>query len=1104
MVVFGDMFDSVGQGNSDSLQETVYWMLIIGAIVGGCIFIATICIEISVARQLHRMKQRFFQSILSLDLGYFDKNSESLFTKLINTIVNFKSGAGYKLVLSVMMVTMFVGGFIIGFVRSWELTCILLIPVPFMGAAGWYWAKLMNDGKADEEARYVKANDAAEESINSIRTVATFGLEEQMVERYAVQARAAAVSSSKNAFGVGAAMGGVLGIMFLSYALGFYYSGVMLRREIKDPCCGYNSIDSTQQKEIRDCAMACQGNGNEAQGLTCLEWEARLFTSVDDSVRGQWCNVNYESDCPDKSCFTGGKAISIFFMVVFGAMGLGQAGPNVGAFLKGAGSVTALKALVAMDKPLDPFNHHKDAKKAKNGDVEIRHLKFAYPTRPDANIFTNLNLKIPHGKTTALVGGSGCGKSTIIQLLARYYDYEHGSILCDDIDMKDMNISEWRDHLGIIPQEPRLFSLSILENIRMGDRSATDEDCIRVAMQANAHHFINQFPNGYHTFVGSGGSQLSGGQKQRICIARALLKNPDILILDEATSALDNKSERTVQATLDKILTTQQRTTIVIAHRLSTIRNADNIIVLEKKGEEGSTVIEQGDHSTLMHKEGTYCKLVRQQELEGLGGLDLTKEKVEIEIKEKEVKKTLKKLVEIQTLLGGDGESANFADARKKMKAKKKADEKAAKAKKVPLARMFVDFLPGNWTWLISGVISALINGAVFPAYAVIFANFLAVFYSFDADYIESSSATWSLSFVGLAAGVFIVNFCQIYFFNRTSTAVASEMRIRCFRQTMYQDMSYHDQPHVNAGTLTELLAGDIAHASMLLAEGMGGNIQAASCLIIALSIGFWANWAIALAGIVGTIIISVGASLEFLVNGDKDFTNAAEGTSNDEIGSGGFLFNEVILNVKTIASYNLQEYMIGRFDTVANREKKTDTFGGIVKSFAAALSQFCQFAANGFIFWIANAIVDIGAIAETQEDLKKFNIAIFALQIAGFGVAMSSMNGTDTTKGKKGVNNMYDIIDRIPLIDVENGDGHEIDINKSDGMALENVYFSYPTRGEVPIYNDVSIEFFKGKTTALVGSSGCGKSTVIHLLGRMYDCKIPDIISFIFVCTTE
>jgi len=1094
MVVFGETFDAVGQGQSDALQKTVYLMLTIGGAVGGTIIIGTLCIEISVSRQLKVMKQNFFQAILALDVGYFDKTSESLFTKLITTISNFKTGAGYKLIMSTMMVTMFIAGFIIGFVRSWELTCILLIPVPFMGCAGWYWGKLMTQGKQQEEARYVKANDSAEESINSIRTVAQFGLEEVMVERYAVQARKAAKDSTKNALGVGAAMGGVLGIMFLSYALGFYYSGVMLRREIKDPCCGYNSMEDSGQDFIRECANLCYSNGNVPIGDECLEIEQRLFVSVDDTIRGNWCEVDYVSDCIDRDCFTGGKAIGIFFMIVFGAMGLGQAGPNIGAFVKGAGSVTSLKALVNMEKTLDPFKKSDNDKPIDlTGQIEIKKLGFAYPTRPDAKIFSNLHLKIPHGKTTALVGGSGCGKSTIIQLLARYYDYQSGVISCDNIDLKDMNISEWRNHLGIIPQEPRLFSLSIIENIRMGDRNATDADCVRVAMQANAHNFIQQFPNGYHTFVGSGGSQLSGGQKQRICIARALLKNPDILILDEATSALDNKSERTVQATLDKILETQTRTTIVIAHRLSTIRNADNIVVLEKDGDNGSDVIELGDHASLIAADGVYAKLVKQQELEGLGGLDLTQEKVEIDIDEKIVEKTVKELEEIKKTLGPDGETADFADERKKLKAKRKADKKAAKAKKVPIGRMFKEFLPGNWSWFSMGIVAAILNGGVFPTYAVILSNFLAVFYSYDDNYISKMASDWALAFLGLAIAVFLLNLCQIYFFNRTSTSVASKMRIDCFRRTMYQDMSYHDQPNVNAGTLTELLAGDIGHASMLLAEGMGGNIQAGSTLIIAISIGFWASWEIALAGIVGTIIIAVGASLEFAVNMDRDLTNADDGTTNEEIGSGGFLFNEVILNVRTIGSYNLQSYMIGRFDTVANREKKTDKFSGIVKAFAAGLSQFCSFAANGFIFWIANAIVDIAAIAESQDDLKRFNIAIFSLQIAGFGLAMSSMNGTDTTRGRKGVNCMYEIIDRTPLIDIQNDQGFDVDINTSDGMALENVFFSYPTRPNVAIYNNVSIEFPVGKTTALVGSSGCGKSTVIHLLGRMYDCRIPE-----------
>ncbi|KAL2711495.1 mitochondrial potassium channel ATP-binding subunit isoform X1, partial [Vespula squamosa] len=214
------------------------------------------------------------------------------------------------------------------------------------------------------------------------------------------------------------------------------------------------------------------------------------------------------------------------------------------------------------------------------GNIEFKNVKFSYPTRPDHIILKNFNLNIPAGKTVAIVGSSGNGKSTIAALLERFYDVDEGSISIDKWDIRSLNSSYLRGTvLAYINQEPVLFATTIMENIRYGKQDATDEEIVQAAKEANAHEFITKFPDGYETQVGERGTQLSGGQKQRIAIARALLKQPSILILDEATSALDYESERVVQKALENV--TRGKTVLVIAHRLSTVQSADIIVVLQ-------------------------------------------------------------------------------------------------------------------------------------------------------------------------------------------------------------------------------------------------------------------------------------------------------------------------------------------------------------------------------------------------------------------------------------------------------------------------------------------------------------------------------------------
>ncbi len=231
--------------------------------------------------------------------------------------------------------------------------------------------------------------------------------------------------------------------------------------------------------------------------------------------------------------------------------------------------------------------------------IHYKNVNFSYNDEP---ILKNISFSIPKGKTVALVGESGSGKSTISDLLPRFYDVKNGEIVIDNTNIRDMKLDYLRSKIGIVNQESILFNGTVAENISFGKPNATREEIIDAAKIANAHKFIEELENGYDTQIGERGNKLSGGQKQRVSIARAILKNPDILILDEATSALDTESEKLVQEALNKLMA--DRTSLVIAHRLSTIRNADEIIVLSK-GE----IIERGTHQELLQKGGTYSYL---------------------------------------------------------------------------------------------------------------------------------------------------------------------------------------------------------------------------------------------------------------------------------------------------------------------------------------------------------------------------------------------------------------------------------------------------------------------------------------------------------------
>ncbi|HAA54846.1 MAG TPA: ABC transporter permease, partial [Myxococcales bacterium] len=299
-----------------------------------------------------------------------------------------------------------------------------------------------------------------------------------------------------------------------------------------------------------------------------------------------------------------GDLTSFVLYTLIVAVSFGTLGGLYADFMRASGAAERVFALI--DRiPTIPNEQGQQLPNLK-GEVTLKDIDFRYPSRPDIPVLKGISLSIKPGEVVALVGPSGGGKSTIAALISRLYDPDKGDVIFDEHNVKELDPTWLRRQIGVVPQEPILFSTTIADNIRYGREDASEEELIAAAKAANAHDFIMTFPDGYQTTVGERGVQLSGGQKQRVAIARAVLKDPRVLLLDEATSALDAESEFLVKEALDRLM--EGRTTLVIAHRLSTVKDATRVIVLDQ-----GAVAESGSHDELFQEDGLYRRLVERQ-----------------------------------------------------------------------------------------------------------------------------------------------------------------------------------------------------------------------------------------------------------------------------------------------------------------------------------------------------------------------------------------------------------------------------------------------------------------------------------------------------------
>ncbi|CAF4450391.1 unnamed protein product [Rotaria sp. Silwood2] len=546
-----------------------------------------------------------------------------------------------------------------------------------------------------------------------------------------------------------------------------------------------------------------------------------------------------------------------------------------------------------------------------HGDIEFDNVNFVYPSRKDVSVLRNFSFIARAGQTTALIGSSGCGKSTSISMILRYYEPSSGRITIDGQPITDYNVKQLRQNIGVVSQEPILFGTSIYENIRFGKLNATRTEIEQAAREANAHNFIMQLPNKYDTLVGERGMQLSGGEKQRIALARALVKQPILLLLDEATSALDNVSEKIVQEALDRAC--KGRTTIVIAHRLTTIQNAHQIYVLDK-----GSVIEEGTHEILIAKEGgKYQTMIKSQKMERIN--DDQDDMMSIQKATDEEKKSI---LERSRLLSDsltiDVNQQNSQPKRKRF--------------------VFFRLLSMNspeWITILIGCIACLLFGGFQPVFAFVLAKIVNAF-----KYCSTSERRHQVlitSFLLLLLGVLLLifRFFQYTAFAISGSKLTKRIRSKAFACLLRQEVAYFDRPENSSSAICVRLSSDASSVQEMTGTRLGAICEVVAMSIFGILFGCFLNWQLTLIVFLPVVIICITSCGDVVlrIRTNQQFNRISKRAST--------LAVEVIYNIRTIKQLSIEKEMLRQYSELIHEVFISQR---IAASFSAAETFFDLF----------------------------------------------------------------------------------------------------------------------------------------------------------------
>ena len=969
-------------------------LLVYGAISFLCYFMSICFWSLVGNRCIYNLKKNYFTIILNQEQAWFDASNPFELGSSVNAqLANIEQGIGDKVGVVITLFAQCIIGLILSFISTWKLTLVMLSVAPLSIFFPNFLIISMRNGIILSRRTWSTAGGMAEEMLYNIKTVASFANFDYELNKFYQKIEIVWRMDLKNSWKLGFAVGFIKFFLDICIFIGFIYGRTLIKID-------YNS------NKGRD--------------------------------------------------FTGGDIISAAFCTLIGISAIGMIAPNIKTIQDACSAFSDYYSLYHRKPEIDLSNSvEKPPLSQIEGKIEFNEIRFYYPSDPNKRIILNgINLLFESGKKIALVGESGCGKSTIVNLIERLYDINEGKILIDGIEINRYDIYYLRSFIGYVQQEPVLFNKSIRDNIIFGREEYLksigniDELIQKACEEAYVNEFLDSLPGKLNYIVGVKGSKLSGGQKQRIAIARAILTRPKILILDEATSFLDNKSEKEVQRALDNI-SQKKVTTIIIAHRLSTIKNADLIYTIK-----GGKVIEQGTHDELLELGGYYAGLICSQ----LG---------------KEEDNEDNEILENSFRSKNTEEEIHF---------ERKDKEISLTEDDIPLRPcIIISELSDFKTDLVLAIFGACILGCLCPINGFTMAKGINGLNSKYQTVRFDEGFKYGFVFLAFAFLQGTGNYLMLWKFQSLGYTLAKIYRKKILQKYLQFHLSYFDLIANSPGSLITRLSHITLELNQMIMAILGTTIQCSCIVIIGLVLGCIYEYRLTLINFSFVpFIVLANVLRKTMVHGP--YRRGFKGN----IEAGGIL-SECVINTKTIFSFNYQKSAINMYLEAIEFVRQLFLRDSFINGLFIGLGNFCSFAGYAAVYAATKKYILNGTL-----DSEQMSIAMSIVTTCAQGLSNGMGNLGDLKKANIAFKSIYSTLGTKSLISPFYKDNiTKISANNIKGkIELKHVYFAYPTRPETIVLKDVSLTIMPGQHVALVGYSGSGKSTIIQLLTRFYDIE--------------